>query len=94
MDTQITYIDLGFNASGLNTPVTPAFSSAGQNDAFLEEGSISNTKVRNISADKITAGTLTAVTNVGNDSIRLDGEDHSMKIYDSSNRLQIYIQGQ
>ena len=27
-------------------------------------------------------------------SIKLDGEDHSIKIYDTSSRLQIYIQGQ
>lgn len=91
-----TYLDMGFDSFGLNTVARIAFQSANSNDAFFEvsENSVSNKKIKSISADKITAGTLSAVTNIGNESIKLDGEDHSIKIYDTSSRLQIYIQGQ
>lgn len=89
----ISYLTLGFDSDGLNTPVTPSFSDAGNSDAFLEEGAISSVKVRNISASKITAGTLSAVTNVGDDSIQLDGENHVIRIYDDSGNVSVYIAG-
>lgn len=92
----ITYLDLGFDSFGLSAIGSAKQIPANLADYILEvaENSITNKKVRSVSADKITAGTLTAVTNVGNDSVVLDGEDHSMKIYDSSDRLQVYIQGE
>lgn len=95
-EKQTTYLDLGFDSFGLNTVARVSFLSANANDAYFEvsENSVSNKKVKSVSADKITAGTLSAVTNVGDESIRLDGEDHSFKIFDASSRLQVYIQGQ
>lgn len=91
-----TYLDIGFNQYGLKSLQSAQQIPANLADYILEvaENSVSNKKIRSVSADKITAGTLVAVTNIGDESIKLDGEDHSIKIYDSSNRLQIYIQGQ
>lgn len=91
-----SYLDLGFDTFGRSSIGTAQQIPANLADYILEvaENSVTNKKVRSVSADKITAGTLVAVTNIGDESIKLDGEDHSIKIYDSSNRLQIYIQGQ
>lgn len=102
---QPSYLDLGFNAFGLNLPVGNSFFSANMNDAFFElsEASIGNNKLKNLSvtdakiqslsADKITAGTLAAVTNVGDESIVLDGENKVIKIYDDSDNVTVYIAG-
>jgi hypothetical protein len=95
-DTSINYTQLGFDSFGLSNIQSASQIPANLADYILEvaENSVSNKKIRSVSADKITAGTLVAVTNIGDESIKLDGEDHSIKIYDASNRLQIYIQGQ
>jgi hypothetical protein len=95
-DTSINYTQLGFDSFGLSNIQGASPIPANLADYILEvaENSVSNKKIRSVSADKITAGTLVAVTNIGDESIKLDGEDHSIKIYDASNRLQIYIQGQ
>jgi len=92
---EITYLDLGFNIFGLNLPIGNSFQSANLNDAFFElsENSVSNKKVKSISADKITAGTLAAITNVGDESIVLDGENRTIKIYDDSSNVTIYMAG-
>ena len=92
----VTYLDIGFNPYGLKSLQSAQQIPANLADYILEvaENSVSNKKIKSVSADKITAGTLSAVTNIGDESIRLDGEDHSIKIYDSSSRLQVYIQGQ
>lgn len=91
-----TYLDLGFDTFGRSSIGAAQQIPANLADYMLEvaENSVTNKKVRSISADKITAGTITAVTNIGNDSVKLDGEDHSIKIYDASDRLQVYIQGE
>jgi len=102
-----SYLELGFDVFGLNQIVQNSFSSANQNDAFFElsEASIGNNKLKNLtvtdakiqslSADKITAGTLAAVTNVGDESIQLDGENKTIKIFDDSSpaKVSIYMKG-
>lgn len=105
MEEAISYIDLGFNQFGLNLPINQSFRSANLNDAFFEtsEASIGNSKLKNLSvsdakieslsADKITAGTLSAVTNVGDDSIVLDGKNRVIKVYDASGNVSVYIAG-
>lgn len=112
---EISYLDIGFNAFGLNLPIGNRFMSANMNDAFFElsefsvrslnlQGSsvetskiqdlaVTNAKIQNVSADKITAGTLAAVTNVGDESIVLDGENKVIKIYDDSDNVSVYIAG-
>jgi hypothetical protein len=66
-------------------------------DYILEvaEGSVSNKKIKSVSADKITAGTLAAVTNIGDESIQLDGENKTIKIFDDSSpaKVSIYMKG-
>lgn len=91
----ITYLDLGFDSFGLSAIGSAQQIPANLADYMLEvaENSITNKKVRSISADKITAGTLAAVTNVGDDSIVLDGENKVIKIYDDSNNVTVYIAG-
>jgi len=59
----------------------------------LAANSVTNEKIVSISADKITAGTLSAVTNIGNESIKLDGETRTIKIYDGSGNVSVYIKG-
>ena len=103
----LSYVELGFDAFGLNIVTQQQFSSANLNDAFFElsEASIGNSnlknlsvtdaKIQNISADKITAGTLAAVTNVGDESIQLDGENKTIKIFDDASpaNVSIYMKG-
>lgn len=91
----VTYLDLGFDSFGLSAIGSSKQIPANLADYMLEvaENSITNKKVRSISADKITAGTLAAVTNVGDDSIVLDGENHTIKVYDNSGNVSVYIAG-
>lgn len=91
----VTYLDIGFNPYGLNTLQSAQQIPANLADYVLEmaEYSVSNKKVKSVSADKITAGTLAAITNVGDDSIELNGEDHTIRIYDGSGNVSIYMNG-
>lgn len=101
----VTYLDIGFNPYGLNTLQSAQAIPANLADYMLEmsEASIGNKKIKNLavtngkivsmSADKITAGTLAAITNVGDDSIVLDGENRVIKIYDASDNVSVYIAG-
>lgn len=90
-----TYLDLGFDTFGRSSIATAQQIPANLTDFMLEiaENSVTNKKVRSISADKITAGTLAAVTNVGDDSIVLDGENHTIKVYDDAGNVSVYIAG-
>ena len=90
-----TYLDLGYNTYGINPVVQPTFVSASFNDAYSELGerSVTNAKVRSITADKISGGTISAVTNIGDDSIVLDGENKEIKIYDDLGNVAIYMKG-
>lgn len=91
----VTYLDIGFNPYGLNTLQSAQQIPANLADYILEmaEYSVSNKKIKSVSADKITAGTLAAVTNVGDESIQLDGENHVIRIFDDSNNVSIYMKG-
>jgi hypothetical protein len=94
-DKPTSYIDLGFNQYGLNTIGVTQQIPANLADYILEvaENSISDINVKSISADKLTAGTLAAVTNVGDESIQLDGENKTIKIFDDSSNVSVYIKG-
>jgi hypothetical protein len=48
----------------------------------IDKTEIDNKNIRSISADKITAGTLSAVTSLGDESIKLDGENRRIVIND------------
>lgn len=91
----VTYIDIGFNPYGIKSLQSAQAIPANLADFVLEtaEYSISNKKVKSVSADKITAGTLAAVTNVGDESIELNGEDHTIRIYDGYGNVSIYMNG-
>lgn len=91
----ISYLDMGFDSFGLNSIGQTAQIPANLADYVLEvaEGSVSNKKIKSVSADKITAGTLSAVTNVGDESIILDGENRVIKVYDNLGNVSIYIAG-
>lgn len=93
----VTYLDIGFNPYGLKTLQSAQQIPANLADYILEiaENSVSNKKVKSVSADKITAGTLAAITNVGDESIQLDGENKTIKIYDYSTpaKVSIYMKG-
>jgi len=91
----VSYLDIGFDAFGQNSIRPAQQMPANLVDYVLEvaENSVTNKKVRDISADKITAGTLTAVTKVGDDSIELDGENHVIRIYDNLGNVSVYIAG-
>lgn len=90
-----TYMDIGFDTYGMSSVQTTQQIPANLADYILEvaEGSVSNKKIKSVSADKITAGTLAAVTNVGDESIELDGENKEIKIYDGSGNVSVYIKG-
>ena len=92
-----SYLELGFDVFGLNTVQTSQQIPANLADYILEvaEGSVSNKKIKSVSADKITAGTFAAVTNVGDESIQLDGENKTIKIFDDSSpaKVSIYMKG-
>lgn len=92
---QVTYIDLGYDQYGLNTIQSASKIPANLADYILEiaEGAVSDKNVKSLSADKITAGTLAAVTNIGDSSIRLDGENKTIEIDDDSGNVSIYMKG-
>jgi len=91
----VTYLEIGFDKYGLSTVQEAQQIQANLADYILEvaEGSVSNKKIKSVSADKITAGTLSAITKVGDDSIELNGEDHTIRIYDGSGNVSIYMNG-
>ena len=53
--------------------------------AGIADDSVTNVKISSVSADKITAGTLSAVTNLGATSIKLDGENKRIIVNDGTN---------
>lgn len=101
----VSYLDLGFDAFGRSAIATAQQIPANLADYMLEmsEASVGNKKIKNlavsdgkivsVSADKITAGTIVAVTKVGDDSIELDGENHVIRIYDNLGNVSVYIAG-
>lgn len=83
----VSYLEMGFNDFGLNRITDQKPLSANDADYLLElaEYSVSNKKVKSVSADKLTAGTLSAVTNVGDESIKIDGENRRILVNDGTN---------
>ena len=91
-----TYLDLGFNSFGLRRVQSQAPISANMADYLLElsESSIGTKiikdlavkdgKIESLSADKITAGTFSAVNNVGSTSVKIDGENKRIIINDGT----------
>jgi hypothetical protein len=93
MAEDYSYLNSGANQSLIRTAGDEVQFDSANIEAIIEAGSISDKQVKTISADKLSAGTISAVTNIGNDSVVLDGEDASIKLYDSIGRLGVYIQG-
>jgi len=93
MAEDYSYLNSGANQSLIRTAGDEVQFDSANIEAIIEAGSISDKQVKTISADKLSAGTISAVTNIGNDSVVLDGEDASIKLYDSLGRLSVYIQG-
>jgi len=59
-------------------------------DSDYDRSSITSTKVRTISADKIAAGTVSVTVNVGGENIVISGEDVNIKVYDGTvNRVLV-----
>lgn len=57
------------------------------------EQSVTNSKILNLIADKITAGTISVGVNLGNENNLLDGENSRLVFYDSNNVPRVVIQG-
>ena len=91
----VTYLEIGFDKYGMSTIQSAQQIPANLADYILEiaEGSVSNKKIKSVSADKVTAGTLAAVTNLGDESIVLDGGNREITIYDSVGNPSIYMKG-
>ena len=101
----VSYIDIGFDAYGCNLAVSQQFTSANNSDAFFEpaEGSIRTNKVRNLAITDAKIATLRANKIIGNiinvvgvgedETIVLDGEDNSIKMYDDLGNLTVWFQG-
>jgi len=91
-----SYLDFGYNSYGLKTIGQEKQMSANQVDAFFEmaEGSVrqsvirslavTDTKIQSVSASKITAGIISAVTSLGDESVKLDGENRQIVINDGT----------
>ena len=86
---------MGYDANGMAIAINPVQVSANEQDASTDAGSISDKNINSVSANKITAGILAAVTGVGDDSIVLDGVNKCIKIYDNASpaNVAIYIAG-
>lgn len=57
----------------------------------IDKTEIDNKNIRSISADKITAGTISAVANLGDESIKLDGEERRILIADEDGTDRILL---
>jgi len=80
----MSYLDIGYNEY-LEKPMQTGEMSALDYDSTVQDGSIENSKVGSISADKITAGTIKVSTYLGSKNILLDGENIQIIINDGTN---------
>lgn len=86
-DKPVSYIDLGFNQYGLNTIGVAQQMPSNLADYILEvaENSVTNNKVKSISASKLTAGVISAIASLGDEAVKLDGENRRIIISDGTN---------
>lgn len=96
---------MGFDAFGRNLAVSQQFTSANNSDAFFEPGegsirtnkvrdlAITNAKIVSLSAQKISGNLISAVGVGDQETVVLDGENNSIKVYDDSANLTVWIQG-
>lgn len=86
-EKQISYLDLGFNSYGMRVIGISQQIPANLADYMLEiaESSVSNNKIKSMSADKITTGTITAVASIGESNVKIDGEENRILINDGTN---------
>jgi hypothetical protein len=103
----MSYLDSGFNQNLIRTRENPLQIDSNNIEEVIRDGSISinslalrsdNIKdfmIDELSVGKLLTGTLTAVTNIGDSSIQLDGENKEIKIYDDSSpaKVSIYMKG-
>lgn len=61
----------------------------------IQSGAVTNAKIKNISADKITTSTLTARVNVGSGNVKIDGINKNIIINDGTRDIILigYQQG-
>jgi hypothetical protein len=85
MAEEYTYLTSGANQSLVRTAGDEVQFDSANIDTILEAGSISDKQVKNISADKITAGTFSAITKVGDTSVSIDGEQKRIIVNDGTN---------
>lgn len=93
MADQQTYLDMGYDSNGMAIAVQPVLTSANQDDSASDTNSVNNSNISGVSASKIRAGTITAATAVGDDSIVLDGPNKAIKVYDGVGNVSVYIAG-
>ena len=53
--------------------------------ARIADAAITNAKINDLSADKITAGTISVTVNLGEENIEIDGEENRILINDGTN---------
>jgi hypothetical protein len=96
----MSYKDFGYN-DFLTKRIFSDKNSGLKNRATLFSGSISNqllgansvtdVKVRDISASKLTAGTVSVIANLGDESIGLDGENRRILVTDEDGFPRVLI---
>jgi hypothetical protein len=89
------YRTQGYDRYGMRNIKPAQQLSANAADYFLEvsENSVRDKNVKSVTADKLTAGTITVPTNIGSTRFVIDGELGQMRIYDpTGTKLQTLIQ--
>lgn len=89
----ITYRDLGFDSFGMSPIETGQQMSANLSDYVLDAAGVSSRNVKDLKTEKLTSGVMTAITQLGDESIVLNGETKEIIIYDSSGNPSIYMKG-
>ena len=82
----MSYLDSGFNENLIRTiyPAAQMYDSSNVSE-IIGEGAISDPQVSKMSASKLTAGILSAVTQIGDESIFIDGEERRIIVNDGTN---------
>jgi len=99
MDPTFDYTQLGYNnrlqATDSLAAANENFTTGTEFTANTEGNAVTNYNVRNISADKISAGTIVVSMNIGGANITIDGSAQQILVSDgTTNRIIIgYLAG-
>lgn len=77
-----TYADSGFNENLTRVVGGVQEFDAVSIDQLLADTAIGDKKIKSLSADKITAGVISVVAFLGDQTIELNGEDRVIIVYD------------